>query len=264
VRVVVEPHEAAAIANVAQRVARALRRPGPCVLGLATGATMRPLYRELVRLHRERGLSFARAETFNLDEYVGLGPDDPASFHFAMREHLFSKVDLDRGRAHLPDGRAAHPMREAAAYEGRIQAAGGIDLQLLGIGRNGHLGFNEPGSSLASRTRVTALTVDTIEANRADLGPLPEPPLLAITMGLGTILAARACVLLALGEAKAAAVAQAIEGPVSAQAPASVLQLHPDATIVLDPPAASRLERCDQYFEAESLQRALEARFGED
>jgi len=263
-RVVIEPHAEAAVANVAFRVTKLLQRPGPCVLGLATGNTMTPLYRELVRRHRREGLSFARAQTFNLDEYVGLGPDDGASFAAFMREHLFSKVDLDPERTHLPDGLAKDPLREAASYEGRIQAAGGIDLQLLGIGRNGHLGFNEPGSSLASRTHVTSLTLGTIEANRAELADLPAPPVLAITMGLGTILAARACLLLALGDAKAEPVAAAIEGPLTAQVPASVLQLHPDATVVLDPAAAAALARRYAYFEAEAMQRALEMRFGGD
>jgi len=216
-------------------------------LGLATGATPQALYAELVRRNQLGQLSFARVETFNLDEYLGVGPNQPRSFHHAMRDSLFDHVDIDPINTHLPAGDAADPAAEAAAYDALIKARGGIDLQILGIGRNGHIGFNEPGSSLRSRTRVKTLSRATLRDNQ--LGkPDFEAPVMAITMGIGTILDARALLVLATGWAKAPAVAAALEGPLSARCPASAIQLHPDATVVLDPAAAADL-RLTEYYE---------------
>jgi glucosamine-6-phosphate deaminase len=216
-------------------------------LGLATGATPQALYAELVRRNQLGRLSFARVETFNLDEYLGVGPNHPQSFHHAMRDSLFDHVDIDPINTHLPAGDAADPAAEAAAYDALIKARGGIDLQILGIGRNGHIGFNEPGSSLRSRTRVKTLSRATLRDNQ--LGkPDFEAPIMAITMGIGTILDARALLVLATGAAKAPAVAAALEGPLSASCPASAIQLHPDATVVLDPAAAADL-RLTEYYE---------------
>jgi glucosamine-6-phosphate deaminase len=216
-------------------------------LGLATGATTQALYAELVRRNQLGHLSFARVETFNLDEYLGVGPNHPQSFHHAMRDSLFDQVDIDPINTHLPAGDAADPAAEAAAYDALIKARGGIDLQILGIGRNGHIGFNEPGSSLRSRTRVKTLSRATLRDNQ--LGkPDFEAPIMAITMGIGTILDAKALLVLATGAAKAPAVVAALEGPLSASCPASAIQLHPDATVVLDPAAAADL-RLTEYYE---------------
>jgi glucosamine-6-phosphate deaminase len=207
---------------------------------------MRPVYARLVALHKAGQADFAAARTFNLDEYVGVATDHPASFNAFMRATLFDHVNLDPARCHLPRGDAADPEAEARAYEAAIAAAGGIDLQLLGIGRNGHLAFNEPTSSLASRTRIKTLTQATRTANAPAFAPDPVPRH-AITMGIATILEARGCVLLATGASKAGAVARMVEGALGADCPATALQLHPAATVVLDREAASRLELREYY-----------------
>lgn len=253
-RVVIEP-TAELYRLAARRVADALLAKPDSVLGLATGRTMGPLYDELARLHAEEGLSFARATAFNLDEYVGVDPDRPGSFRHAMREQLVRRTDLPERALHLPDAAHPDPAAAALAYEAAIRAAGGIDLQLLGLGANAHLGFNEPGSSLASRTRVKALAEETRAANA---GALPRRIRLAITLGLATILEARACLLVATGARKADAVAATIEGPLTASAPASVLQLHPRVFAYVDEAAAAKLARRAYYREAEALQRRLE------
>lgn len=246
-KVLILETEAAAIGRAAGIVADAVRRNPAAVLGLATGATMLPLYGALCRLHREAGLSLAGVTTFNLDEYVGLAPEHPGSYHAYMRQVLFDHIDTDPARTHLPRGDAADPQAEAAHYEALIAGAGGIDLQLLGLGRNGHIGFNEPTSSLGSATRIKTLTAETRAANRRYFADEEATPRYALTMGIGTILAARSCLMLATGQAKAAAVARAVEGPVSAACPASALQLHGRTTVILDRAAASTLELTDYY-----------------
>ena len=233
-----------AIARATDIVADALRANPRAVLGLATGGTMLPLYKALCSFE---GLSFAQVTTFNLDEYIGLPPDHPASYHSYMREVLFDHVDIPLAQTHLLRGDAQDPMAEARAYEAKIDQAGGIDLQLLGIGRNGHIGFNEPTSSLGSRTRVKTLTVETRSANRPYFERDEDVPQYALTMGVQTILGARHCVLLATGANKANAVARMIEGPISAACPASALQMHPNTTIILDQDAASQLELLEYY-----------------
>ena len=251
------------VAQLAARIIAGLVRDKPgAVLGLATGATPRPVYAELVRRHREEGLSFARATTFNLDELIGLPPDDPASYHHYMSEALFAHVDLPVAARHLPDGMAPSDEIPGACerYEAAIRAAGGIDLQLLGLGADGHIGFNEPSSSLASRTRVKTLTEATRDAHRAAAPRSPgagpgggggagarELPRHVITMGVATILEARRCLLLAYGARKAVAVARTVEGPVTAMVPASALQLHPRATVIVDEAAAAELALADYY-----------------
>lgn len=220
--------------------ARVLEQP-EAVLGLATGGTMLDLYRVLIETARRDRISFAGVTTFNLDEYIGLAPDHPASYHRYMRDCLFSRVDLSPEKTHLPRGDAADPETEALRYEAAIAQAGGIDLQLLGLGQNGHIGFNEPSSSLASRTRIKTLTVSTREANARYFDDPDDIPRKALTMGVGTILDSRACLLLATGPDKADAAARMVEGPVSASCPASVLQFHPKVTVVLDEDAAARL-----------------------
>jgi glucosamine-6-phosphate deaminase len=256
-RVVIEP-EGELIRLAARRIARAIQAKPRCVLGLATGRTMVPLYDELVRLHRSEGLSFAAVTAFNLDEYVGVAGDEPGSLRRFMREQLEGRTDLRAEALRLPDGASPDPQGAARAYEAAIRAAGGIDLQLLGLGVNAHLGFNEPGSSLSSRTRVKTLSDETLAANHGELPAAARERRLAITLGLGNVLEARACVLLATGPAKAGAVAATIEGPLTASAPASVLQLHPDVIAYVDEAAAAGLVRGRYYRDAEMRERALE------
>ncbi len=248
-RVIIERDAGAVALGAASRVADLIRRSSGCVLGLPTGSTPLPFYCELVRLHREEGLSFARVVSFNLDEYVGLPPDHPASFARYMDRELFDHVGIDPANTHRLDGNAEDLEAACDDYEDAIRDAGGIDLVILGIGVNGHIGFNEPGSSFDSRTRVTTLTPETLEANAAAFGGPEEVPRLGITIGVGTILEARTCLLLATGEHKAAAVRDTIEGPVTPQVPASALQLHPEAIVMLDEPAASRLRHRDDSGE---------------
>lgn len=223
----------------AGRLAGCLRAGPAAVLGLATGATMEGVYRALVAQVEAGGVSLARATSFNLDEYLGLPPDDPASYRATMERLLFARTDLPRDRAHLPDGLAADPEAEARRYEAAIAAAGGLDLQLLGLGRNGHVGFNEPGSPADSRTRVVRLSEATRAANRAQFPPGRAVPERAITLGIATILEARALLLLVTGEAKHAALARSLSGPPSPDCPASLLLGHPALTVLADRAAAA-------------------------
>lgn len=231
----------------ADLIARALSAKPDLVLGLATGCTMEPVYDRLVQKHQEEGLDFSQCRTFNLDEYVGLLPDNPGSYHHFMRRRFFDGVNIDPCHTHLPDGMAPDLEAECANYEKLIAKAGGIDLQVLGIGLNGHLGFNEPLSAFRSRTRLQVLSQVTRSQN-APLFPSPNRvPRCAITMGVGTILEAHRCLLLATGLEKADIVAKAIEGPLTAMITATALQLHPACTIVLDEAAASSLRENDHY-----------------
>lgn len=222
----------------AGRLAACLAAKPAAVLGLATGATMEGVYAALVERIRGGQLSLARATSFNLDEYLGLPPDDPASYRATMERLLFAAADLPAERACLPDAMAADPEAEARRYEAAIGAAGGLDLQLLGLGRNGHVGFNEPGSPAESRTRVVRLSETTRAANRAHFPPGRAVPERAITMGIATILEARALLLLVTGPAKRAALARCLEGPPSPDCPASLLLGHPDLTVIADRAAA--------------------------
>jgi glucosamine-6-phosphate isomerase len=244
--VVERPDDAVPI--VADAVTSLLQAKPDAVLGLATGSTPLPLYRELIRRHREQGLSFARARAFLLDEYVGLPPDHPERYRNVIERDFAGQVDLAPDAVRGPDGGAADLTAAAAAYEQAIAQAGGIDLQVLGLGSDGHLAFNMPTSSLASRTRITTLTATTRRANARFFDGDPDAvPQHCLTQGLGTILASRHAVLLAFGAAKAAAVAACVEGPVAARWPASVLQLHPHATVVVDAEAAHLLQLRDYY-----------------
>jgi len=234
--------------EAARLVASAVKSNPAITLGLATGSTTLGMYQELVRWHRERSLDFSRVTTFNLDEYLGLSADHPESFHRFMRDHFFAHVNVAPEQIHIPDGSLTSDYDEyCASYEQAIRDAGGIDLQVLGIGRNGHIGFNEPTSSFASRTRLKVLTAETIEDNRKSFAPGEDVPQCAITMGLGTILEARKILILATGAAKAQAVAHAIEGPITASVTASCLQLHPDVTFVIDEAAAAQLKQKAYY-----------------
>ncbi len=246
--VIIRPNEASASWLVAWVIANQLRAKPESVLGLATGRTMESVYAELARLHREEGLDFSRCQSFNLDEYIGLRPDDPRSYHSFMRQHFFGKVNLKPQNGHVPDGTAANLDAECARYEAVIAAAGGIDLQLLGIGRAGHIGFNEPLSALRSRTRAKGLTPTTREQNaRYFGGDANAVPTRAITVGVGTILESRRCLVLATGAEKSEIVAKAVEGPITAMVTASALQLHPCCTVVVDEAAAGRLSGKDYY-----------------
>lgn len=217
----------------------------PAVLGLATGGTPIPFYRELIRLHQEEGLSFAGVITFNLDEYLGLDRDHVESYWTFMHRNLFDHIDIPAANIHLPSGIVPEDQIDAhcAAYEEAIREAGGLDFQLLGIGRTGHIGFNEPGSPKESRTRRIHLDPVTRQDAAPAFGELANVPTHAITMGCGTILEARRIVLLAWGDAKAAIVKEAIEGPVSDQVSASFLQEHPNASFYLDSAAAAKLTK---------------------
>ena len=255
---ILESAEAVAV-KAADICADLIQQKPDARLGLATGTTPQALYAELIRRNQLGHLSFSRIETFNLDEYLGVGPQHPQSFQQAMRNSLFAHVDVDPANTHVPAGDSPDPVAEAASYEALIKARGGIDLQILGIGRNGHIGFNEPGSSLGSRTRVKTLSRATLRDNR--LGkPDFEAPIMAITMGIATILDAKALLVLATGEAKAAAVAAALEGPLTASCPASAIQLHPDATVILDPAAAADLRLTDYYELVDQARRRLTSR----
>ena len=213
----------------------------PAVLGLATGSSPLPLYAELVRRYQHDQLSFGKATTFNLDEYLGLLPTHPESYRYFMETNLFSHVDLDLGRANLPSGIAEDPEAEAISYEEKISTAGGIDWQLLGMGRNGHLGFNEPGSAEDSPTRVIKLHEVTRQDAAPSFGGLENTPERAITIGLRTILAAKRIVLIVWGAKKADILRQALTGPLTAVVPASFLQKHPNVSIFVDQALADQL-----------------------
>ncbi len=245
--VILNRDSAEASRRAAALIAHEVRRKPDTVLGLATGSTPLQVYQNLIHIHREEGLSFAGVTTFNLDEYIGLGMDHPQSYHAYMREHLFRHLDLSPGKCHLPNGLAEHVPEECDRYEQRIRDAGGIDLQLLGLGADGHIGFNEPISSLASRTRIKTLTPRTREDNARFFERAEDVPHHVLTMGIGTILESRRIVLLAFGEAKAKAAANMIEGPLSASNPASALQMHPRVHVFLDEAAAGLLTRADYY-----------------
>jgi glucosamine-6-phosphate deaminase len=234
---------------VADVVARALAGPGPVNLGLATGSSPLLAYAELIRRHRAEGLSFGGASAFLLDEYVGLPAGHPQSYRQVIRAALTDHVDIDPARVHGPDGTHPDPVKAAAEYEQLLADAGPIGVQLLGIGANGHIGFNEPSSSLASTTRIKTLTSRTQADNARFFDQAEDVPRHVLTQGLGTIRRAEHLVLTASGPHKAAAVAAAVEGPLTASCPASVLQLHPHATVVVDEAAAALLRDAEFYRE---------------
>lgn len=256
--VVLEKDAQATGRAAARIVARTIRSKPDLRLGLATGSTPLILYKELIRMHREECLDFSRIVTFNLDEYLGLSADHPQSFRYFMQSNFFQYVNLPAENIHIPDGTIRGGYDEyCASYEAAIRDAGGIDLQILGIGRNGHIGFNEPTSSLASRTRLKVLNAETIEDNKKFFAAGEEVPQCSITVGIGTILDAKRILILANGAPKAEAVAKTIEGPVTAAVTASALQLHPDVTFLLDEAAAARLTETEYYRRVLEMTRLL-------
>ena len=246
--VIILPDRDRAAELVARIVAKELRANPKLVLGLATGRSMERLYGLLVGFHRRERLDFSQCSTFNLDEYIGIPADHRGSYRHYMDELLFSQVNISRANTHLPDGMAADLALECRRYEASIVEAAGIDLQLLGLGSDGHIGFNEPLSALASRTRPKALTPATLAQNAPMFGGDPlQVPRRAITMGVGTILDCRRCLMLVTGAAKAAILAKAVEGPITSMVTASALQLHPNCQVVVDAEAAAELQGAEYY-----------------
>ena len=226
--------------SAAETVAKELRAKPRSVILLPTGSTPLGMYRSLIDIHAEEKLSFSQATFFNLDEYLGLPSDHPASYRRYMEENFYCCVDADLDRVYVPNGNASDPQAECERYEEAIRGAGGVDLCVLGIGRNGHIGFNEPGAPFNSHTRVVRLAESTRRVNAEDFEGNRAPEK-AITVGMGTIFESKKILLLASGENKAAAVADAVEGPVTEKVPASILQRHTDTTLLLDHEAASSL-----------------------
>jgi glucosamine-6-phosphate deaminase len=246
-RVVIHEDYARLSRAAAQVVKHMLNSKPNAVLGLATGSTPLGLYQELVRLHQVEGLDFSQVTTFNLDEYVGLPTQSDQSYHHFMHENLFRHINIATQNIYIPLGTTDNSDAFCEWYEQRIVECGGIDLQMLGIGSDGHIAFNEPTSSLGSRTRIKALAPQTIDDNARFFQSRDEVPCRAITMGVGTILEARQIILLASGEGKADAIAKTIEGPVTSMITASALQLHRDTSCFLDKSAASKLTMTDYY-----------------
>jgi glucosamine-6-phosphate deaminase len=241
--VIIQPTAEAVTGIAAQIVVDLIRKKPTAVLGLATGATPLRLYSELIKLK----LDWRKVTTFNLDEYVGISPQHPQSYHTFMWDSLFQHVNVSAKNVNLPDGMARDIPAFCTRYERKISTVGGIDLQLLGIGTDGHIGFNEQTSSLSSRTRIKTLTPQTRSDNARFFGSEEKVPHHVITMGIGTILEARHCLLLAFGKHKARAIAAAVEGPITSMNPASALQQHPKVTVLLDEEAAAEL-KLNQYY----------------
>ena len=225
-------------AMAAQQYVALLKRKPNAILGGATGSTPLGLYAELVRLNKAGEISFKDASSFNLDGYVGLDGTHDQSYRYFMDHNLFDHIDIDKSRTRVPSG---IDVSDPAAYDKEIEAAGGVDLQLLGIGNNGHIGFNEPGTPFGSLTHIVELTESTREANKRFFKSIDEVPTHAVTMGVKTVMQARSIILMAIGPAKAPIMKEMLQGPVTENVPASVLQLHPDVTVYMDYEAAKLL-----------------------
>lgn len=245
--VIILPSSKETGALAASAIAALVKSKPNAVLGLATGSSPLPIYDELARRHAEDGLSFAGVSGFALDEYVGLPVGHYESYREVIRREFTNRVDVDPANVHGPDGSASDIVAACSDYEEAIKAAGGVDLQILGVGTNGHVGFNEPGSSLASRTRIKTLADQTRQDNARFFDSIDQVPHHVVTQGLGTIMDARHLVLVASGAGKAEAIAALVEGPVSASCPGSILQLHPHATVIIDEDAASKLAGAESY-----------------
>jgi len=249
--------------NAAHWVAELVKSRKNPVLGLATGNTPISLYQQLVAKHQRGELSFAQTTTFNLDEYQNIESNNPQSYRFFMNKNLFDHIDINKDNTFLPScSHGENPREQGLAYEAKIKQAGGIDLQILGIGANGHIGFNEPTSSLASRTRIKTLTQQTLSDNSRLFKADEYQPTLAMTMGIATILEARYVLLMATGKNKSKAVKDMITGALSAMCPASALQMHENAIILLDKDAASELDDQGYYLWADKENRKVNQEFG--
>jgi glucosamine-6-phosphate deaminase len=247
-QVVIQPDDQTAALLAARIIESDLRENPHLVLGLATGRTMERVYHWLSEMHRLEGLDFSLCRTFNLDEYIGVPEEDEHSYRHYMNQHLFRRVNVDLRNTHLPRGTAADLQRECEHYEGLIRDCGGIKLQLLGIGTDGHIGFNEPLSAMRSRTRDKALTPATIRQNAPMFGgDRSRVPRRALTMGVGTILESHRILLLVTGSTKADILAKAVEGPMTAMITATALQVHPDCRVIVDEEAAEYLRNKDYY-----------------
>lgn len=236
----VNPHQMSI--EAAQQVASQIKLKPDSVIGFATGSTPLGMYKELIKMYKEEGLDFSKITSFNLDEYVGLPPSHPESYHYFMWENLFKHININPSNVNIPMGMADNIESFCNWYEEKIKSKGGIDLQILGIGANGHIAFNEPGSSLGSRTRIKTLGMKTRLDNSRFFNNLDEVPKYAITMGVGTIMESKKLLLLANGINKADAIKATVEGPIMAKYPATIVQLHRYATIIIDTEAASKLE----------------------
>lgn len=227
--------------RAAALVAAQIKEKNDSILGLATGSSPVGMYKELVEMYNAGELSFKNIRTVNLDEYAGLADDDKNSYHYFMNQHLFTKVDIDPANTHLPNGIAADPDTECKSYESLVQSMGGADLQVLGLGENGHIGFNEPGTPFTEETHLVDLTESTIRANSRLFEKIEDVPRQAYSMGIKTIMSAKRILLIVTGAAKADALAKVLNGPVTEAVPGSVLQNHPDVTVICDKAAASKL-----------------------
>lgn len=246
-QVIIRPTRDEACDLAAAIVEKRIRAHADSVLGLATGQTMEMLYDKLVEKHEKKHLDFSLIRTYNLDEYIGIPPENKGSYRYYMNKSLFNRVNIDLRNTHLPLGMAADLKEECKMYEWSIQANGGVDLQILGLGKAGHIGFNEPLSALKSRTRDKSLTPATILQNQALFDKPEDMPRRAITMGVGTILEAKQILFLVTGDSKAEMLAKAVEGPVTSMISATALQLHENVTVVVDEEAAADLEGKDYY-----------------
>jgi len=246
----------------AQLFIKQLTKKPESVLGLATGSTPVALYQKLIAANKRGAVSFQQCSSFNLDEYLGLAGDHPQSYRYFMQQQLFDHIDIEPAQTFVPAGDTDNPITACHDYEEMIREKGGIDIQLLGIGTNGHIGFNEPSSGLMSRTRVKTLAPATIRDNARFFSADEEQPHLSITMGIGTILDSHQSILLATGKAKAAAIAATVEGPLTAACPASALQMHPNAVVVVDEEAASQLQNSEFYKHVERENVRLKAKLG--
>ena len=245
--VIIMPTAAKAAELAARIIADAVKAKPAYTLGLATGRTMERLYAYLADWHKTEGLDFSLCKSFNLDEYVGFDGSNKDSYRFYMNHHLFDKINIDKRNTYGPNGVADDLDAAAAEYEAEMDACGGVDLQLLGIGRTGHIGFNEPLSSFASRTRAVTLTKTTFEQNSPLFDKPEDMPMRAVTMGVGTILEAKKLLLVATGDEKASIVAKTVEGPLTSMISATALQLHEDAVVILDEAAAAQLSDAEGY-----------------
>jgi len=233
--------------EAARIIHRAWKRKNNLVLGLATGKTPLGVYKKIIELYHKREMDFSQVVAFTLDEYMGLEEDHPQSFSNYMKKNFYQHINIKKENIFQLEGKPANIETHCMEYEEKIKNSGGIDVQILGIGRNGHIGFNEPSSSLASRTRVKTLSQETIEDNARFFNNRKDVPRFCLTMGIGTVMDAKMIILLASGKNKSEAILKSIEGPVTASVPASVLQLHPQAKIIVDEEASSLLARKDYY-----------------